>query len=141
MPRLKTSLIDALGLDVPTVQAPIGRVIDAEETDTVHSTLFDEGWPAVPHRVLENETVAEWKAAEQPAMDRPGEGDVVAETDDGNPVRRYEDSLAVPDMSGDVGELPLYAGQSVGLTQELQPADELVTALAEETAEALVGGN
>ncbi|WP_306061393.1 NAD(P)H-dependent flavin oxidoreductase [Natronococcus wangiae] len=113
------------------------RVIDAEETDTVYSTLFDEGWPDVPHRVIENETVAAWKAAEQPLTERPGEGDIVAETDDGAPVRRYEDSLAVPDMGGDVEELPLYAGQSAGLTHEVQPADELVMALAEETFEAL----
>ncbi|AUV81402.1 2-nitropropane dioxygenase [Salinigranum rubrum] len=113
------------------------RVIEAEETDTVYSTLFDEGWPDVPHRVIENGTVAEWKAAEQPSTERPGEGDVVAETGDGNPVRRYEDSLAVPEMSGDVEALPLYAGQSVGLTQELQPADELVAGLAEEALAAL----
>lgn len=113
------------------------RVIDAEATDTVYSTLFDEGWPNVPHRVIENDTVAEWKAAEQPSTDRPGEGDIVAKTDDGAPVRRYEDSLAIPDMSGDVEELPLYAGQSVGLTHEQQPANELVKTLAEETFEAL----
>ena len=74
-------------------------------------------------------------------MERPGEGDVVAETGDGNPVHRYEDSLAVPDMSGDVEELPLYAGQSAGLTQELQPADGLVRGLADETLEALERAN
>lgn len=113
------------------------QVIDAEETDTVYSTLFDEGWPDVPHRVIENATVADWKAAEQPSTERPGEGDIVAETDDGTPVRRYEDSLAVPNMSGDIEELPLYAGQSAGLTHEVQPADELVMTLAEETFEAL----
>lgn len=113
------------------------QVIDAEETDTVYSTLFDEGWPDVPHRVIENATVADWKAAEQPSAERPGEGDIVAETDDGTPVRRYEDSLAVPNMSGDIEELPLYAGQSAGLTHEVQPADELVMTLAEETFEAL----
>ncbi|ELK51786.1 2-nitropropane dioxygenase [Haloferax sp. BAB-2207] len=117
------------------------RVIAAEETDTVYSTLFEEGWPDVPHRVIENCTVAEWRAAEQCSTERPGEGDVVAETGDGNPVHRYEDSLAVPDMSGDVEELPLYAGQSAGLTQELQPADELVMNLAEETLEALERAN
>ena len=117
------------------------RVIDAEETDTVYSTLFDEGWPDVPHRVIENGTVKEWRAAEHPSMERPGEGDIVAETDDGTPVRRYEDSLAVPDMSGDVEELPLYAGQSAGLTREVEPADELVMTLTKETFEALEQAN
>lgn len=40
-------------------------------------------------------------------------------------------------MKGAVEELSLYAGQSAGLTQDIQPADELVATLAEETIEAL----
>jgi nitronate monooxygenase len=117
------------------------RVLRADESETVYSALFDEGWPDVPHRVLENTTTADWKAAGQPETERPGEGEVVAETDDGTPIRRYEDSLAVPGIDGAVEELPLYAGQSAGLTQKEQPADELVATLAEETTEALERAN
>jgi len=113
------------------------RVLEAAETSTEFLTLFDEGWPDVPHRVLENSTVADWKAAGRPDSERPGEGDVVATVDDGTPVHRYEDSLAVPDVAGDVEELPLYAGQSAGLTDEVKSADELVADLADETIEAL----
>jgi nitronate monooxygenase len=113
------------------------RILDAAATETVSSTLFDEGWPGMPHRVLENATVAEWKAAGEPETDRPGEGEVVAETEDGTPVYRYEDSLAVPGMSGDVESIPLYAGQSAGATDETVPAGELVATLYEETVEAL----
>jgi nitronate monooxygenase len=113
------------------------RVLDATETETVYSTLFDEGWPNVPHRVLENDTVSAWETAGRPTDQRPGDGDHIADTPDGKPVHRYEDSLAVPGMEGDVESLPLYAGQSAGLTHEIQPADELVAALAAETADAL----
>lgn len=113
------------------------RVIEADETETVYSTLFDKGWPAMPHRVLENETVDGWQAAGEPDSGRPGEDDVVARTPDGTPVRRYEDSLAVSEMRGDVEQLPLYAGQSAGLTHEVLPADELVRLLAEESIDAL----
>jgi len=113
------------------------RVLDAEETDTLFSTLFDDGWPDMPHRVIENTTVEDWETAGRPMADRPGKGDVVAEAADGTPVRRYEDSLAVPSMSGAVAELPLYAGQSAGLTDEVQAADALVATLADETREAL----
>ncbi|WP_327051665.1 NAD(P)H-dependent flavin oxidoreductase [Halomicrococcus gelatinilyticus] len=113
------------------------RVVEADETETVHSTLFDEGWPDVPHRVLENETVEAWEAAGRPDSDRPGAGEVVAETEDGTPVRRYEDSLAVPGMTGAVEDLPLYAGQSAGGVEDVEPADEVVTTLAAETDEAL----
>lgn len=113
------------------------RILDADERETIYSTLFDEGWPGTPHRVLENDTVAEWRAAGKPATDRPGDSEVIARDTDGTPVHRYEDSLAVPGMAGDVEQLPLYAGQSAGLTDDSQPASELVTTLVEETAAAL----
>lgn len=95
----------------------------------------------MPHRVIENTTVSDWNAAGPPESQRPGEGEVVAETDDGTPVRRYEDSLAIPGMKGAVEELPLYAGQSAGLTHEIQPADELVATLTDETIESLESVN
>lgn len=117
------------------------RILEADETETVYSGLFDEGWPGVPHRVIENTTVTDWESAGRPKTERPGEGEVVAETDNGTPIRRYEDSLAVPGMSGAVEELPLYAGQSAGLTHEVQPAEGLVTTLTEETIEALERAN
>jgi len=113
------------------------RVLGADETETIYTDIFDEGWPDVPHRVLENTTVADWKAAGRRKIERPGEDEVIAETDDGTPIRRYEDSLAIPGIDGAVGELPLYVGQSAGLTQNVQPADELVATLTEETIEAL----
>jgi len=113
------------------------RVAAADETDTFYGTLFDEGWPDVPHRVLENEPVEEWQEAGEPDADRPGSDEVVATTPGGDPVTRYEDSLAVPGMDGDVEELPLYAGQSAGLTDDVQSAGDLVGDLAAETAAAL----
>lgn len=95
----------------------------------------------MPHRVIENKTVSDWNTAGQPESQRPGEGEVVTETGDGKPVRRYEDSLAIPGMEGAVEELPLYAGQSTGLTHEIQPVDELVATLTKETIKALESVN
>ncbi|MFB6072939.1 MAG: NAD(P)H-dependent flavin oxidoreductase [Halobacterium sp.] len=113
------------------------RVIAADETETVFGTAFDEGWPDVPHRVLENETTAAWEAAGRPGEGRPGAGETVAEAPDGEPVGRYEDSLAVPGTTGDVTELPLYAGQSAGLTAGRQSAGEVVTDLVSEARDAV----
>ncbi len=113
------------------------RVLEADETDTEYATLFDEGWPDVPHRVVENDTVADWDAAGRPEGDRPGEGETVAKTPDGDPVRRYEDSLAVPGMDGDVEALPLYAGQSAGLIDAVRPAGEVVADLVADAEAAL----
>lgn len=113
------------------------RVVSADESETAFGTPYDEGWPAVPHRVLENETVERWEDAGRPDTGRPGEGETVAETPEGEPVRRYEDSLAVPGMDGDVENLPLYAGQSAGLADDVQPAKKLVDELETETLAAL----
>jgi nitronate monooxygenase len=108
------------------------RIVEATETDTVTGTPFDEGWPNVPHRVLENATVDGWISAGRPPRGgRPGEDDVVA-TVNGTPIRRYEDSLATPDATGDVEELPLYAGQSSGLVPDVRSAGSVVDTLAAE---------
>ncbi|UPW01856.1 nitronate monooxygenase [Halorussus gelatinilyticus] len=114
------------------------RVLDADETDTYFGTLFDEGWPGVPHRVLRNSTLERWQdAGEPPRGERPGEDEVVAETADGDSIARYEDSLAVPEVTGDVEAIPLYAGQSAGLTESVPSAETLTERLAEETRTAL----
>jgi len=113
------------------------RVVEADETDTSYGTPFDKGWPDVPHRVIENETVDAWREGSDPETDRQEVGEISAQAADGTPIRRCEDSLAVPGVTGDVEELPLYAGQSVGLTEIVQPADELVRTLVDETVDAI----
>lgn len=113
------------------------RVTEADESETVYGTIFDEGWPGVEHRVLENETTAAYENAGRPAEQKPGADDTVAREPDGTAVSRYEDSLAVPGMEGAPEKLPLYAGQSAGIVDKRKPAAAVVKELAEETAEAL----
>jgi nitronate monooxygenase len=116
------------------------RVVEASETDTASGTPSDGGWPDVPHRVVRNQTVETWESAGRPPRgERPGEDDTVARVD-GAGVGRYEDSLATPDATGDVEELPLYAGQSSGVVAGAPPAGEVVdrlTATARATIEDL----
>lgn len=51
------------------------RVVEAGIEDTVHTGIFDLGWPDAPHRTLRNATVRDWEAAGRPPTgDRPGEG-------------------------------------------------------------------
>jgi nitronate monooxygenase len=103
----------------------------------VVGTPFDGGWPDVPHRVLRTDTVDRWETAGRPSRgDRPGADDVVARVD-GVPVRRYGDSLATPDATGDVEALPLYAGQSSGLVADVEPAGAVVDRLAAEARTAI----
>lgn len=117
------------------------KVVVAEETDTIYSTVFNGGWPDAPHRTLRNETVTHWeRAGFLPSGQRPGEGETVAMWPDGTPVVRYESTYPRPGMTGDVTALALYAGQSAGLVSRIQPAGEIVREIAEEAARALSVG-
>ena len=112
-------------------------VVRASEDDTLYaSQLFDGGWPDAPHRVLRNSTTRLWGAAGRPIIERPGENEVIAHFSDGRPVERYSDILPLPGMTGDVEGLAMYAGQSVGLINDVLPAGEIVQQLVAETSAA-----
>lgn len=117
------------------------RIVDAEETDTVRTELFDIGWPDQPHRVLRNSTVEAWEAAGRPASgDRPGEGESIGEYPWGAAIPRYGDDLPVDGATGDDEAMANYAGQSAGMTASVRPAGEVVEELvasAETTIENL----
>ena len=67
------------------------RVLQATETDTVYTELFDVGWPKAPHRVIRNNTLDAWDAAGRPASgERPGEGGVIAASPIYGEIMRYE---------------------------------------------------
>ncbi len=54
-------------------------VVDAHASDTIHTKLFDVGWPDAAHRVIRTPLVDAWKRAGSPASpNRPGEGEVLA---------------------------------------------------------------
>jgi len=108
-------------------------VLRAAETDAVHTMLFDGGWPDAPHRVLRNSTIVAWEAAGRPEPgDRPGEGEVVATTSDGQAVVRYDISDPVATMTGDLEALAHYAGQSASLVHAVKPAGAIVREIAQE---------
>ena len=115
------------------------KVLQAAETDTVYSRLFDVGWPDAPHRTLRNSTVTNWEASGPPPSGaRPGEEEVIAaRVEDGSPILRYEDTLPVPGDVGEIEAMALYAGQSVGLVSHLQSAHDIVKDVADEAVRTL----
>jgi nitronate monooxygenase len=114
------------------------RIVEAAETDTTYSELFDKGWPGTPHRTLRNSTVEQWEQAERPPSgQRPNENEQIAESAAGKPLERYGDAPPLPDTQGNVEAMALYAGQSAGLTSELPGADDVVQRLTAETTEAI----
>ena len=106
------------------------RIQAARETSTVHTTLFDRGWPDAPHRTLRNSTMRAWERAGRPAAPgRPGEGEVVAHAPDGSPLYRYGPDAPVGGATGDAEALALYAGQSAGIVTDVLPAAAIVAEL------------
>jgi NAD(P)H-dependent flavin oxidoreductase YrpB (nitropropane dioxygenase family) len=114
------------------------QVMEAAETDTVYSSVFDGGWPGAPHRAIRNSTVKRWEEAGRPLPgNRPGEGEQVATSAGGRSIDRYSDVLPLPGMSGDLESLALYAGQSAGLVHTVEPAAKIVADLASEAIETI----
>ena len=103
------------------------EIMAARETDTVLSSLFDVGWPDAPHRCLTNDTLETWLAAGKPAPgQRPDEGEIVAFDESGAPIPRYSTDEPVDGMTGEVTSMAMYAGQGVGLTNEVKPVAEIL---------------
>jgi NAD(P)H-dependent flavin oxidoreductase YrpB (nitropropane dioxygenase family) len=113
----------------------------ADVTSTIHSMVFDEGWPNAPHRTLRNSTIAAWEAAGRPPSgQRPGEGEIIATGPAGEPLPRYASTSPREGVRGDIEALSLWAGQSVGLIDEVLPAGEIVRRIADEAAAILASG-
>ncbi len=107
----------------------------ASAVDTVYSQAFDGGWPDAPHRALRNSTLAVWEAAGRPqSPQRPGEGEVLGRSAGGATLYRYGDDLPTRGSTGDVEALAHYAGQGVGMIQDVMPAAAIVADLAAHAA-------
>jgi nitronate monooxygenase len=107
------------------------RLIAATETDAEwYANLYEVGWPDTPHRALHNSTAERWEAAGEPRPgSRPGEGEVIAHFPSGDPLVRYSPAPPMVGTTGEIEALSLWAGQSVALAKERQPAAEIVAEL------------
>lgn len=114
------------------------KVLQAAETDTVSSCLFDGGWPDAPHRTLRNSTLTNWEASGSPPSGaRPSEGEGIAFWPDGKAIERYSAELPWPEVTGEVEAMALYAGQSTGLVSRLRSAHDIVKEVADEAIRTL----
>lgn len=114
------------------------RLLQAQETETVYTSLFDANWPGAPHRALRNSTFTQWEAAGSlPSGQRPGEGDVLGYTGDGRPIERYRSLTPLVGTTGDIEAMSLWAGQSVGMVTQSQPVGDIVYTVMEEAIRVL----
>jgi NAD(P)H-dependent flavin oxidoreductase YrpB (nitropropane dioxygenase family) len=126
------------------------RLVGARGADTVRTHVFGREMPEFnPMRVLRNRVVNEWNDRVDDIPDaRPLIGHVdlggqgMAEPADSIPtssmeVRRFSNFVPIASTTGDLEEMPLLAGQGVGLVHSVPTAAEVVTAMAAHAEQAL----
>jgi nitronate monooxygenase len=116
------------------------RILTARAEDTVHTTLFDIGWPDAPHRVLRTAVYEEWERAGRPQTGaRPGEGASVGQVKHVGmaplPAVKYTVMPPAAYVDGDIDDLPFYAGMSCALVNDILPAGEIVRKIAAEATD------
>ncbi len=102
-------------------------LVAASATDSVLTDEFSAGWPGGPHaaRVLRQCIEAA----------RAVVGDVVGEASMGGaiePVATFSPSPPTVDFRGEIGAMPLYAGESVAFVSTIEPAGAVIARIVEE---------
>lgn len=113
-------------------------ILSAHASDTLHTKLYDVGWPDAAHRVIRTPLVEAWERAGRPAPGhRPHEGETTGRlkgTDLDVPVVNYSVMAPSEAIEGDIGGLAFYAGQSVSQVKTIAPAGEIVRTIAREAS-------
>src|SRR5256712_777599 len=110
------------------------KILDANEDETVRTTLFGYGWPNAPHRTLRTPFVERWLPEEARGSEqRPDEPRIGETKIGGQPAAllRFMGFPPTPDASGDLESMDFLAGQSVGLVKQIKPAAEVIRELVE----------
>ena len=66
----------------------------------------------------------------RPSGSRPREGEVIGAFPDGRPIKRYDVPAPMQGATGEIEAFALYAGQSVGLVQDIQPVAAVMAELS-----------
>lgn len=105
------------------------KLVAASEEDTVCTILFGYGWPNAPHRALRTGFVETWLPHESETQSLAANEPPIGETVIAGQVMKVSRFAAIPPnvvAKGDVESMELLAGQSVGLVNDVRPAEEIV---------------
>jgi nitronate monooxygenase len=108
------------------------KLVAASEEDAVRTILFGYGWPNAPHRALRTGFVETWLPYESETQSLAAIEPPVGETVIAGQVMKVSRFAAIPPnvvAKGDVESMELLAGQSVGLINDVRPAEEIVRAM------------
>jgi nitronate monooxygenase len=102
----------------------VQALIRARSEDTVLTEAFSVMWPDAPHRVLSSAVAS----AEALASETAGQAIMAGAT---VPIPRLAPMAPTRSVTGAIDAMALYAGQSVGAVQRVQPAAEVVGQLTQ----------
>ena len=111
------------------------RIVEAEASNTVRTTIFGPEWPHQSMRVIRNRVVNEWITREHEVVYPPEPSELIGQTILSGkhvPLPKFSSLPPTPDATGDFEEMALIAGESVGLVKEIKPAGEIVHGMMEE---------
>jgi len=119
------------------------RVVVATVADTARHNIFGHDFPDATVRGLRNRVVMEWLGRDDPppykSTPEGGHKVIGQMTIGGNamPMPRFTGLPPTPEFSGDFEEMSLLAGESVGQTNAIMPAGEIVRTMMRD-AEAII---
>jgi len=112
------------------------RLLEADGSDTVLTSIFGPEMPAFnPIRVIKNKVVEEFLEKEELVPADTSQEPVIGNTVLSGKIftlRRFNNFPPTPTTEADMEEVPLLAGQGVGLIEDVLPAADIVHNLMEE---------
>ena len=116
------------------------KVLQANEEDTVRTTLFGNGWPNAWHRTLCTDFVKQWLPQERRGSEQRADEPIIGEVTLGGmrmPLPRFGGIPPARDATGDKDSMDFLAGQSVGLVHHIKPAADIVHDIVRDAARIL----
>lgn len=117
------------------------RLVEATEADSADTYIYGQReWPGAPTRALRNSTLRAYEAEPEPrtpVLERPLEIIARRRLPEGEvEIPRYFLDAPLPEDEGDLEGMPMYAGTSVGVVNEIAPVATIVERLIHEADEA-----
>lgn len=117
------------------------RLVKAQGEDTVLTSLFGrDTLDFNPMRVLRNAIVNDYAGREDEAADNPQAQPVIGSMSLGGmdlPLHRFSNMVPMSGATGDVDQMPLLAGQGVGLIHDLPSAGDVIETMMADAAQRL----
>ncbi|GAB3171215.1 NAD(P)H-dependent flavin oxidoreductase [Telluribacter humicola] len=117
------------------------RLTEATGIDTCLTSIFGpEMVDFNPMRVLKNSVVTEFQGREHLVPATTENEPVIGKTSlfgQEQTLKRFSSFVPMPTTEGDLEEMALLAGQGVGLVQDIQPVESIITTMMEEAAQTI----